>query len=46
MKKYIVRFFGWEEEMQGFSLSQEQVAKLNEAVSSGKIKARKTRRKK
>ena len=36
MAKYIVRFYGWEEEMQGFNLSQEQVDKLEEAVSSGK----------
>ena len=39
MKKYIVRFFGWEEEMQGFSLSQEQVDKLNKAVSSGEYES-------
>ena len=39
MKKYIVRFFGWEEEMQGFNLSQEQVDKLEEAVSSGKYES-------
>ena len=37
--KYIVRFFGWEEEMQGFSLSQEQVDKLNEAVNSGEYES-------
>lgn len=39
MNKYIVRFFGWEEEMQGFNLSQEQVDKLNEAVSSGEYES-------
>jgi hypothetical protein len=39
MKKYIVRFYGWEEEMQGFNLSQEQVDKLEEAVSSGKYES-------
>ncbi len=39
MKKYIVRFFGWGEEMQGFNLSQEQVDKLNEAISSGKYES-------
>lgn len=39
MKKYIVRFFGWEEEMQGFNLSQEQTDKLEEAVSSGKYES-------
>ncbi len=39
MKKYIVRFYGWEEEMQGYSLSQEQVDKLEEAVSSGKYES-------
>ena len=37
--KYIVRFYGWEEEMQGFNLSQEQVDKLNEAVSSGEYES-------
>jgi hypothetical protein len=39
MNKYIVRFFGWEEEMQGFNLSQEQVDKLNDAVNSGKYES-------
>ena len=35
MGKYIVRFYGWEEEMQGYNLSQEQADKLEEAVNSG-----------
>lgn len=35
MGKYIVKFYGWEEEMQGYNLSQEQVDKLEEAVSNG-----------
>jgi len=39
MKKYIVRFYGWEEEMQGYNLSQEQTDKLEEAVSSGKYES-------
>ena len=39
MKKYIVRFYGWEEEMNGFNLSQEQVDKLEEAVNSGKYES-------
>ena len=39
MAKYIVRFYGWEEEMQGFNLSQEQADKLEEAVSSGKYES-------
>ena len=39
MKKYIVRFYGWEEEMQGYNLSQEQTDKLEEAVSSGEYES-------
>ena len=39
MKKYIIRFYGWEEEMQGYNLSQEQTDKLEEAVSSGKYES-------
>ena len=39
MKKYIVKFYGWEEEMQGYNLSQEQTDKLEEAVSSGKYES-------
>ena len=39
MKKYIVKFYGWEEEMQGYNLSQEQTDKLEEAISSGKYES-------
>ena len=39
MKKYIIRFYGWEEEMQGYNLSQEQTDKLEEAVSSGEYES-------
>jgi hypothetical protein len=39
MKKYIVRFYGWEEEMNGFNLSQEQADKLDEALESGEYES-------
>ena len=39
MKKYIVRFFGWEEEMQGYNLSQEQADKLDEVLTSGEYES-------
>jgi len=39
MKKYIVRFYGWEEEMNGFNLSQEQSNKLDESINSDKYES-------
>jgi len=39
MAKYIVRFYGWEEEMNGFNLSQEQADRLDEALESGKYES-------
>jgi len=39
MGKYIVRFYGWEEEINGFNLSQEQSDKLDEALESGEYES-------
>ena len=39
MGKYIVRFYGWEEEMQGYNLSQEQADKLDEVLTSGEYES-------
>jgi len=39
MAKYIVRFYGWEEEMNGFNLSQEQADRLDEALESGEYES-------
>jgi len=39
MKKYSIRFSGWELDMQGYKLTPEQVVKLEESVSSGEYES-------